>query len=74
MILEFRSLAAALMLMAFAVNLPAQVDDEGADSTFRVEEASVHVGRVIAGNDITGTFVFHNDSDKEVKIIRAKPS
>jgi hypothetical protein len=42
--------------------------------SFRVEAESVDVGDVRAGTDAVATFVFHNDGDKDVKIIKAKPS
>jgi hypothetical protein len=41
---------------------------------FRVENVHIDVGRVTAGTDVYGTFVFHNDTDADVNIIRAKPS
>jgi hypothetical protein len=72
---EVRSLAAALSLVAIAVILPAQVgDEEGANPTLRVEEPNLDLGRVVAGKVVTGTFIFHNESEKDVKIVRAKPS
>jgi hypothetical protein len=48
---------------------------EGEDlTTFRVEEADLDLGTVIAGNVATATFVFRNDGPDDVHIIRAKPS
>lgn len=41
---------------------------------FWVEKDAVELDKVIAGQDAVATFVFHNDTDKEVKIIKAKPS
>ena len=41
---------------------------------FWVESTTVDVGTIRAGEDAVGTFVFHNETDKDVKIIRAKPS
>ncbi len=41
---------------------------------FWVEEANIELDSVAAGTDAVGTFIFHNDTDKEVKIIKAKPS
>ncbi len=41
---------------------------------FRVEEANLKLGKITAGKDAVGTFVFHNGTDHDVKIIRAKPS
>lgn len=42
--------------------------------TFRVESAALEVGPVTAGNTAAATFVFHNDGDREVRILRAAPS
>jgi hypothetical protein len=41
---------------------------------FWVEEARLDIGDVSAGNEVVGTFIFHNDGETDVKIIRAKPS
>ena len=41
---------------------------------FWVEEANLDLGTISAGTDAIGTYVFHNDTNKEVKIIKAKPS
>ena len=41
---------------------------------FWVEEADLDLGTVSAGTDAVGTYIFHNDTGKEVKIIKAKPS
>jgi len=47
---------------------------EKAKVGFWVEEANIELDSVAAGTDAVGTFIFHNDTDKEVKIIKAKPS
>ena len=47
---------------------------EKAKRGFWVEEANIELDSVAAGTDAVGTFIFHNDTDKEVKIIKAKPS
>ena len=47
---------------------------EEAKGGFWVEEANIELDSVAAGTDAVGTFIFHNDTDKEVKIIKAKPS
>jgi hypothetical protein len=49
---------------------------EGVDGkpSFRVEEADLDLGTVVAGDVATATFVFHNDGPDDVHIIRAKPS
>ena len=39
----------------------------------RVEERNLNLGTIHAGEDAVATFVFHNDGDVPVKILRAKP-
>ena len=39
-----------------------------------VEEARIDLGEIKSGSEAIATFVFHNNGDKDVKIIRAKPS
>lgn len=70
--LSFGIACAALMVVLVVT----AAEDTKSDDTpgFRVEEAAVDLGTVIAGKDAVATFVFHNDTDKDVKIIRAKPS
>lgn len=69
-----------LFLSVFLWITPLRADEtkgqaEDANSkTFRVENANIKLGKVSAGKDAVGTFIFHNDTDKDVKIIRAKPS
>lgn len=43
-------------------------------SSFAVEQPSLELGKVVAGETVTATFVFHNDGPEDVHIIRAKPS
>ncbi len=52
----------------------AEKQERPQDKSFRVEEANLKLGKIVAGHDAVGTFIFHNDTDKDVKIIRAKPS
>jgi len=40
----------------------------------RVERSSLNVGRVKAGEDVIGMFVFRNRGDRPVKILKAAPS
>jgi hypothetical protein len=51
-----------------------QQEGEAAAPGFRVEKADIDLGTIVAGDEAVATFVFHNDTDKDVKIIRAKPS
>ena len=71
---QFRAvaLAAALMCSGFVVNPVAAAEDP--EPSFRVEEANLNLGTVVAGTEATATFVFHNDGPDDVHIIRAKPS
>jgi hypothetical protein len=43
-------------------------------TSFRVENASLDLGTVFAGETVEATFVFHNDGSEDVHIIRARPS
>ncbi len=62
--------AAAVSSMVFAETGQAEKAAKG----FWVEEANIELESIAAGTDAVGTFIFHNDTDKEVKIIKAKPS
>ena len=64
--------AAALVCALITVALPAVAEDERA--SLWVEEASLDLGTVVAGESATATFVFHNDGPEDVNIIRAAPS
>lgn len=65
-------LTAALVMISAAATTPLEgVDGE---PSFRVEEADLDLGTVVAGDVATATFVFHNDGPDDVHIIRAKPS
>jgi hypothetical protein len=64
--------AAALVCALMTVADPAVAEDDRA--TFRVEEASLNLGTVVAGESVKATFVFHNDGPEDVHIIRAAPS
>ena len=66
------ALAAALVFAGFVVtHITAAQDPE---PSFRVEEAELDLGTIVAGTIATATFVFHNDGPDDVHIIRAKPS
>lgn len=74
MIAENRGIVIAVLLVSVAFSVQAQVGESGIDSSFRVEEPNLDIGRVIAGETAVGTFVFHNNSETDVRILRAKPS
>jgi hypothetical protein len=46
----------------------------GAAPKLRAEQASLDLGDVVAGSEVRAHFVLHNDGDRDVRIIRAKPS
>jgi len=65
----------AMSLIAFVQADETKGNQETTEKkTFYVQEANLNLGKVAAGQDAVGTFVFHNDTEKDVKIIRAKPS
>ena len=66
------ALAAALLYPGFVVTQVAAVEDT--ETSFRIEEAELDLGTIVAGTIATATFVFHNDGQDDVHIIRAKPS
>jgi hypothetical protein len=66
------ALAAALVCAYFVAPHYAAAEDP--ETSFRVEEAELDLGEIVAGTVATATFVFHNDGPEDVHIIRAKPS
>jgi len=66
------ALAAALVFAGLVVTHIAAAQDP--QPSFRVEEAELDLGTIVAGTIATATFVFHNDGPDDVHIIRAKPS
>ena len=64
--------AMALVCALTAVSLTAAAEDGRA--SFWVEQPSLDLGTVVAGESATATFVFHNDGPEDIHIIRAKPS
>jgi hypothetical protein len=40
----------------------------------RIDTPQLDVGKVMAGSAAVGTFVFHNESDRDITILQAKPS
>lgn len=73
---RWAALATVLMCsMALASVAVAQTEQaEAGAKGFWVEKAHVDLDPVSAGVDAVATYVFHNDTAKEVKIIKAKPS
>ena len=71
MSLRFAATGAAVLAASLFVT-----DGRAADvpPTFRVESDSLEVGPVTAGTTAAATFVFHNEGDRDVRILRAAPS
>lgn len=66
---------AAAGVAALSVSLwVANAIAEDQPPTFSVESTHLEVGPVIAGTTAVATFVFRNDGDKEIQILRAAPS
>ncbi len=47
---------------------------ERPNRVLRVEQANIDLGRVRPGGEVTATFVLHNEGDREIRILGAKPS
>ncbi len=66
-----------VLVITVAVSSAVYAETEQAEKGakgFWVEKAHIDIDPVAAGTDAVATYVFHNDTDKEVKIIKAKPS
>jgi hypothetical protein len=67
----------ALVLWAVLAAPSAFADEEAAaedGGTFRVEKAEIDIGKLKAGEEGVFVFTFHNESERDVKILRAKPT
>jgi hypothetical protein len=47
---------------------------EAGAAAFGVEESRIDLGDIKAGTEAVATFTFYNRGEKEVRIIKAKPS
>ncbi len=47
---------------------------EPARQLIHVDHTKLELGKIMAGEEVVGTFVFHNDGKRPVKILRAKPT
>jgi len=63
-----------LLLVAVAFLVVDRVEGQTGGPTFTVENPRIDVGEVNAGDEAVATFVFHNEGDVDVKILKAKPS
>ncbi len=69
-----RTMDAMMLIAALTASVLTTSAGETERATFWVENDSMDLGRVAAGRDATATFVFHNDGETEVRIIKAAPS
>ena len=72
--MSFRFGLAVLSVACGALLSVSGVAAEDMPPTFWVESSQLEVGPVTAGTVAVATFVFHNDGDGEVQIVRAAPS
>lgn len=64
-------LGLAMSAAAFTTLVAAE---DGAPEKFRAEASVVDIGTVYAGSTGVAEFVFHNPTDRDVRILRAKPT
>ncbi len=71
----------AAMVWVFPKPTVAQQNDSGdaagaksAQQLIHVDHTQLELGKVMAGDEVVGTFVFHNNGKRPVKILRAKPT
>jgi hypothetical protein len=70
---EATNLLLTLILLS-ASALPGRAQESQPTPGLRVESEQLHVGEVAAGSSVEGVFVFHNDGDQPIHILRAKPT
>ena len=63
-----------LMLVVTIGVASAETETKAEAPGFRVEQADINLGTIAAGSDAVVTYIFHNDTDKDGKIIKAKPA
>ena len=68
------SIAAAATLIAAAVVTPAAFAADEMKASLWVDNTHLNMGRVVAGSTATASYVFHNDSDADIHIVRATPT
>ena len=69
---DLRRLCRVFAAVSLALSAVAAEGQEAAG--FRVEDADLDLGRAVAGSTVTATFEFVNDTDRDVRILRAAPS
>ena len=68
------AIVAATTLVAAAMLVPAALAADEKKASLWVENTHLNMGRVVAGSTASATFVFHNDGDADVHIVRATPT
>ena len=68
------AIAATATLITAAVLTSVAFGADETKASLWVENAHLNMGRVVAGSTATATYVFHNDGDTEVHIVRATPT
>jgi hypothetical protein len=70
---DMKRSTAILTLLIAVTWTPIAAADSGA-AAFSVEEPRIDLGDIKAGTEAVATFTFHNRGEKDVRIIKAKPS
>jgi hypothetical protein len=68
------TIAAVSALATAAVWIPAVFAADQTKASLWVDNTHLNMGRVVAGSTATATYVFHNDSDADIHIVRATPT
>ena len=68
------TIAAVSALAAAVAWNPAVFAADQTKASLRVDTTHLNMGRVVAGSTATATYVFHNDSDADINIVRATPT
>jgi len=70
----YRTIVIAMVLWTGVGLVPDLAAEESDTRTFRVDNDTIDVGRVVAGTPVTVTYVFINDGATDISILRASPS
>ena len=73
MLCHVQKFGTAVVFLAATVATPISALEDGKPS-FWVENDSIEIGRVVAGQTASATFIFRNDGEADVHILRAAPS
>lgn len=64
----------AVIVTVILVGLASGVAAQQGPATFFVDESRIDLGEIRAGTDAVATFTFRNTGEKDVRIIKAKPT